>query len=340
MSLSVCRCRFRPHIRLIGSAMLSTLINRVRAGESAVELVWSSHERWPLPRVSGGDDLRVAILDSSFNPPTRAHLALATAPYPTLLQPWTSALQESRNSAYDATLLLLSVRNADKQLAPGDASYVQRLEMMILLAQDIVLGRGRLVNNDTPGLTREYDNVAVAIIDEPTFVGKSRSLLQFLRHHLSRLFEASAGVVPSPADNDTPATMLRTVLPRLAFLVGVDTLERLFAPRYYMSEDAMLAALRNFFSSDGDNARVVCARRNLSEAMRKEVEDDDIVPGAAQEFVGTNHVTLIDIGDFEKTISSTKNRLSLKTGDSVWRSMVHPSVAEYILEHGLYCTPA
>ena len=61
------------------------------------------------------------ILDSSFNPPTKAHLALAMSSLP---QPQKSAV-----------LLLLALQNADK--APKPATFDQRLEMMDILARKI-----------------------------------------------------------------------------------------------------------------------------------------------------------------------------------------------------------
>ncbi|SJL09787.1 uncharacterized protein ARMOST_13168 [Armillaria ostoyae] len=86
-----------------------------------------------LPQLRHG--AKVLILDSSFNPPTLAHLALARC-----------------GNDYDARILMLSTTNADKKLAPGDATLAQRQSMMALLGFHI------------------------AVIDEPTFVGKARRL--------------------------------------------------------------------------------------------------------------------------------------------------------------------
>src|SRR6202034_4536849 len=97
-------------------------------------------------------------------------------------------------------LLLLSVRNADKALKPGDATYLQRLDMMTLLAKDIY-------DKDAPA----YDaNVAVAIIDEPTFVGKAAALLAFFRQRFSDF--SSTSTPPTPP---TPPSN-----PQLIFLQG------------------------------------------------------------------------------------------------------------------------
>jgi nicotinamide-nucleotide adenylyltransferase len=60
----------------------------------------------------------VAVMDSSFNPPTRAHLHMLEA--------------SRRKLGLKSTLLLLSKQNADKPVV--GASLVQRLEMMELIA--------------------------------------------------------------------------------------------------------------------------------------------------------------------------------------------------------------
>jgi nicotinamide-nucleotide adenylyltransferase len=67
------------------------------------------------------NDDTLYILDSSFNPPTNAHLALAL-----------SALSWNERPT---VLLLLAIQNADKQAKP--ASFDHRLEMMELLARRI-----------------------------------------------------------------------------------------------------------------------------------------------------------------------------------------------------------
>lgn len=79
--------------------------------------------KWSLPPPrSDGAPHRLLILDSSFNPPTRAHVALLTA-----------AQAHYPANHFAARLLLFATRNADKQLT--GASAVQRLEMMEILAK-------------------------------------------------------------------------------------------------------------------------------------------------------------------------------------------------------------
>jgi nicotinamide-nucleotide adenylyltransferase len=149
------------------AAAISSAIERVQQQVVSTALVYTTHERWPLSPVQPlpRSPLRISVLDSSFNPPTLAHLALVNAPNPS-----------SPASGYDAKLLLLSVRNADKLLQEGDATLFQRLEMMSLLATRI-----RRDDHDSP------PNVAVGLVNEPTFVAKSSALRRFLDVRLAEL---------------------------------------------------------------------------------------------------------------------------------------------------------
>ncbi|KAF8896471.1 hypothetical protein BD779DRAFT_1726717 [Infundibulicybe gibba] len=104
------------------AANLNGLVQRLRQSHSThpVELVAMSHALWPLSRgiakMPPADvPLRILVLDSSFNPPTRAHLALINSPRPTDRSPDPTI----SDGDYDAKLLLLSVRNADKPLGLG-----------------------------------------------------------------------------------------------------------------------------------------------------------------------------------------------------------------------------
>ncbi|KAJ7227422.1 hypothetical protein GGX14DRAFT_629876 [Mycena pura] len=302
----------------ISRASAAALLASVQRGLSPVELVYVPHERWPLPRsrpAARRDEqqhlpgpLQISILDSSFNPPTLAHLALSSAPRP--------IHGSDVGGDYDARIYLLSVRNADKTLKQTDASYIQRLEMMLLLAQDSVPHGAPGAGADEPA-----HDVAIGIIDEPTFVGKARKLHVLMEQRLAGL-----GVVP-PRPR-----------PQLTFLQGFDTLDRLLAPRYYGAsptdpdaEAKMFSALQRFFSPDHDNARVVCARRGPSSPA------DAATLALAERFLAEQRIVLISIGEAEQTYSSTavRNAIERRAGHS-WMKMVSPSVREYLLKEKLY----
>ena len=149
------------------ASVISSAIERVQRRVASAALVYTTHERWPLSptRSLPKSPVRISVLDSSFNPPTLAHLALANAPSPFPPVP-----------DYDAKLLLLSVRNADKLLQDGDATLSQRIEMMSLLAAKIL--------HDDPN---SPPNVAVGLVNEPTFIAKSSVLQNFLGDRLMEL---------------------------------------------------------------------------------------------------------------------------------------------------------
>src|SRR6266852_4984577 len=267
--------------------LITSALNRLKAGSTQVEFIHKPHIRWPHPQpklpnrhsspgpgsiaTASDSGLRVpvTVLDSSFNPPTLAHRALTLLPV--------------ASSPTDVRLLLLSVRNADKVPRPGDASPVQRVEMMVHLAHEV--------------------DAAVGLVDAPAFVHK--------------------------------AEILRSALPagtQLTFVQGIDTLERFLAPRYYSdgSITAMHAALRRFFSHDGDNSRIICARRVVELG---DPQGESAIFEAAREWVEANRINVVDIDNSLQTFSSSEVRAKVRAKDSSWRQMVPNGIAEYIEEH-------
>lgn len=314
------------------------LLQKIQRHESAIELVYVSHERWPLPvrpqPQAKPDAIHISVLDSSFNPPTHAHLALANSlpvRHTTKSGLPDSDLPSAAALDYDAKLLLLSVRNVDKALKPADATYEQRLEMMYLLSKHISASSGP---SHFPGGTSEsgYANVAIAIIDEPTFVGKAAVLRHFLRARMTGLYTAVDEKDTTPASDEISIPSAR-----LVFLIGFDTLVRLLAPRYYGSEAAMMDALRLFFSPEGDDSYVVCARRTSAEVERTVQEELEArTLSAAEEFVEKERIALINIGADE--ISSSEVRAKIAMKDETWKRLVTASIANYIIENRLYAS--
>lgn len=122
----------------------------------AFTLTYASHPGFP-QSASPSALAPVAVLDSSFNPPHLAHLALA------LHHP---------SPAPPATLLVLSTKNVDKVPKPGEPTPDDKLEMMHAMSEDLE--------------QRGIANVGVARIDEPTFVGKSKVLRAGLEARLPK----------------------------------------------------------------------------------------------------------------------------------------------------------
>lgn len=99
------------------------------------------------------------ILDSSYNPPSKAHFALA---YAALTGP--AAQQQPKPQRL---LLLFSTQNADKSAKP--ASFMQRVAMMGCLAEDLVTELAKSHKDET------FD-IDIGVTTLPYYVGKTQAI--------------------------------------------------------------------------------------------------------------------------------------------------------------------
>lgn len=261
------------------STDLSSLVETIQTGRLPIAFPYTPHPHWPLspqsPSLSSRPHLRIAILDSSFNPPTIAHAALLRA----------RPLDE--HTDFDAHLLLLSVRNADKALKPGDATHAQRAEMMARFAAGV-------------------PNCGVGLLDAPMWVDKAVTVRKGL-----------------PLDAPTFT---------LTWLLGLDSLERLFAPRYYASEAAMLASIERFLDPASGENEVVCAWRGFVNGEERQKQ----IPELAQPFVEQGQIRMIELEGEMGEVSSTELRARRARGDERWRELVPTEITGYVAEKGLY----
>ena len=298
------------------ASVISSTIEMVQRQVISAALVYTSHERWPLPpaQTLPRTPLHISVLDSSFNPPTLAHLALTNAVNPLSPAP-----------DYDAKLLLLSVRNADKAIGEGDATLSQRVEMMSLLATRIHHS------------CSSPPNVAVGLVNEPTFIAKSSALRRFLNGHLMRLtsgtshaasFQLTFLMGSSQYMHQIHlAQEIRTHL----MILGFDTLERVLAPRYYPSEEEMYRLLGIFLSQEGDDARIVCARRCVN-GRDNGIES---LP-AVTPYLESGRLAFIDIGRMQMQLSSSTLRTQCKDGIRTWPAATTVEICGYIADNKLY----
>lgn len=142
------------------------------------------------------------VLDSSFNPPTLAHLRIAS-----------SALQE-RLKPSSRLLLLLSTQNADKPSKP--APFEDRLAMMELFAHDL---RSLIATTTSSATSSELarpeetlPSVDIGVTKRPYFVDKSAAI-------------ETSDSYPSPLEQ--------------VHLTGYDTLIRIFNTKYYPPEHTL-----------------------------------------------------------------------------------------------------
>jgi nicotinamide-nucleotide adenylyltransferase len=103
----------------------------------------------------------VYILDSSFNPPTIAHMQMVTS----------AVISEAKSSpSPKRILLLLATQNADK--APKPASFEHRLTMMELFASDIREALSKNISNEGS----EDIGLDIGVTKLPYFVDKATAI--------------------------------------------------------------------------------------------------------------------------------------------------------------------
>lgn len=179
----------------------------------------------------------LVVLDSSFNPPTLAHMHMATSAVQdlraqqqsriaTALRGGSSAAGQKRHGATRddvRLLLLLAVNNADK--APKPAAFEERLLMMEAFARDIQRAWRSLERQTVAqGDEKTQDDEATATL--PVDIG--------LTTH-PYFHDKSAAIAASP-EYDTPSSQTSNDSEphtRQIFLAGYDTLIRIFTPKYY-----------------------------------------------------------------------------------------------------------
>ena len=155
-------------------AMSSSMFRRLQAVTNASNST-TSHTR------------TLYVLDSSFNPPSLAHLRLAT-----------SALTQDPGPAPKRLLLLLATQNADKPSKP--APFEDRLVMMSRFANDVLKalghGHGHAAERDPVfvdvGITKEpyFHDKAAAIAESGTYPDGAEQVHLTGFDTLIRLFDA------------------------------------------------------------------------------------------------------------------------------------------------------
>lgn len=258
----------------------------------------------PAPRVRTPAE-RLIILDSSFNPPTVAHMRMVLSAVESYYDPSASATTEvkpggpARGSA--RILLLLSVNNADK--APRPASFPQRLAMMYLFAKEL---RRRLPRGP---------EVDVGLAAQPYFHSKCELIAG-----------AEGGYAGAGAMEQV-------------FLVGYDTLIRVFNPKYYgEGGSSMEEVLGPFFGK----ARLRVALRT-GDGWGGEGEQRgylrELGEGGLERVGGRGEwVERVELVEGEgEVVSSTLVREAVRGGDEVALGrLLGEEVREWVLAEGLY----
>lgn len=242
------------------------------------------------------------VLDSSFNPPTRAHLRICT-----------SALSHDSSSAGPKRLLLLlATQNADK--APKPAAFEQRLAMMSIFAEEMV--KELAVDGGREGVV-----VDVGVTKEARFVDKARVIEECGDY--------------STSDDEGGKKPVEQV-----HLTGFDTLLRLLDVKYYPPNHT-LAPLEGLFENHrvrvtrrtGD---AWGGTKEQDEYMTKLQRGEMEGKGGKREWA--ERIELVEgRAKGEVIVSSTKVRESSKKRDKVeLMKLVTEGVGRWIMEEKLY----
>ncbi len=312
-------------------------LERFRSSRSKFEVLCTAASQPSFPPAAIPPRTRprvLVVLDSSFNPPTKAHLRMTV-----------SAIQDVRgNNTGGANgqlkqdgalrlLLLLAVNNADK--APKPAAFEQRLAMMWAFARDIQ--QTLIADNavqETDGTSAEGDGedsgfaIDIALSTEPYFTHKSTAIAE------------SDFYLPGDTVSDKER-------PEQIILAGFDTLIRIFNPKYYgnpteSSQTPIRQALDPFF----DRARLRITMRTDDEWGGKDEQlayVESLASGGRLESMGGNRewAKRIDLVDGraagEDIVSSTVARQAAQQKDSErLTKTVPPQVKKWLEAADLY----
>lgn len=252
---------------------------------------------------AGGSVRSISVLDSSFNPPTAAHAALARA-----------SLRRARPGGPATLLLLLATANADKPLGP--ASLAHRLAMISRFA--LQLRRGLL------GDPRAPTSIDIGLTTAARYADK-------------RVAIAACMADPEQAYVVGYDTFERVVAPR--YYAGHDPPLSALAG-FFGSGARLQVVLRPMAEGEGGEESVRQRRAVQSLASGALSEHGFLAEWAAQVEIlelegeyGGSAASGADLASF----SSTRARRAARDGKAEELArLVCPAVADWIREHGLY----
>ena len=261
------------------------------------------------------------ILDSSFNPPTRAHLSMATSALKDYLT------DTSQSPDVDATstprpirqtfqppyriLLLFSVHNADK--SPSPAAFPHRLALMYMSAIDMLSS----LSSSLPLQSHQDQlSVDVAVTKEPFYSDKSAAI-----------------------DATDAYSSDERHKPRHIHLIGHDTFVRFLNPKYYSSFRPPLSALDPFFRQHG--LRLTLRASSPEEADEQRRTWENLAEGGLEKDGGrkewANLIETVHGKPETVDVSSTAVRKACESRDWKLVEEICPrQVARWVIEHGLY----
>jgi len=270
------------------------------------------------------------VLDSSFNPPTVAHRRM-------VLSALSSNVDKDieRPTIPSRVLLLLAINNADK--SPQPAAFPERLAMMYIFAEDLLLsrqqtqqpGNNSMTTSSTNRRSGSLDGIDIAVTTEPYFHDKSAAV------------QNSGFYYDLPASTEEKAQEYRHHRQmEQVYLTGFDTLIRIFNSKYYPGQD-MSAVLDPFFAHS--SLRVTMRTdADWGDAAAQWQYLDDLRAGRLDEMGGKGgwieKISMVEgRKEGEDVVSSTKVRDAVKSAD--WDrlgSLTGAGIAEWVRRQKLY----
>lgn len=308
------------------------------------------------------------ILDSSFNPPSIAHAALAQSAFlddcnSSSSQPSQPSQQQKEKKEYEfphRLLLLFAVTNADKIAAP--ASFEHRLAMMTCFARDLQDFFARDVQRQK-GQEQEQEQKE----EQKQHKNENENEKQKEKQHPPMAIDIGVTKYPfytdkSRAIESEQGQKFYPTNPRHIHLLGYDTLTRIFTAKYYIQQDfnPPFAALQPYFDK-GYELRVTLRPDSTSSSagpassVKKEKENEKKKEDQKTSFLSNltdpqgemqkngaqanwaRQIEFVSPQDAEMGVSSTRIREAVKRGEwEIVRELCTPRVARWVEREGLY----
>ncbi|ORX57774.1 hypothetical protein BCR36DRAFT_344413 [Piromyces finnis] len=254
----------------------------------------------------------IIILDSSFNPPTLAHIKLLIETFKFYCEQMLSNRNNANQCFHYTFLLLITNNNVDKKII--GASLSQRLKMMEIVTNIFQNHIMEIVNDSFKEIKYKLNkiNILVGLTNVGRFIDKVTAVKRYIPNSL------------------------------LAFIMGWDTITRFFMKKYYVGID-MKEVLDSFFKESA----IICADRimynentNISERKENGELNYFLTEGPAKSY--SNKIYILNNWLNDKIIckvSSSEARNILKenyNNQDMLKTILSKEILDFIVHNNIY----